>query len=1140
MMDDSLESFERSVPCRHLSQWFLVKQKSNEDDTHLFCHGPRIALPESGLFPDNAVLYGWLLHSNKNKNATNSSNNTDAVPKHDAVFVRIAQLDRWFLDRSKEQRGYWISAQNVDYWLQDPCTHKPTTPGTHVSSNINEEKETQNPSKSNNSSSSSSTNSTNTSNNYSNHSKRRRQNRMTFPVKRTRIDMNGNFNPLKDANKNTATTTSSSNNLLPESNNSHEDKQLETAPKDVPNPLPSQEEVHLLHRLRLGLLSNLMDLIATRNEEEGDQIAHLSPNEFLDWIQTKFAKENDNTALQVISSSSYLNWETLRHHRYFLGEHLVFYRSPFTISCPLLMGFMQDKEEPASTTTNVIKDSSASVVKRRPRKGDLPPQKPKRKRGQPKRHPPQLEVDPPPERPFVLKRLEERTLSETSSMRQFASVVEQWSRQTSWGAQIVETDEKSNKLSMLELALEARPKWSHSNPPPPLSAVEDNNGVAMDLYNSEFRKEGTKEQEPMSRILKETVQREDDNDGDDHNTFAIDKDDNGVDDSSMATRAPRYGGERRYTPLESPKKDTSQPEREIEYFGINDMTSVKTASTSTVNKAHGKDASPGRLKQSEEYKENNVKCGRTVSDTKNIAWKASRKSVFGVIHQKATKARIPSDKPTPGSQSKTHPRKMSALQRLENAIQKRQSLANNSSGSSGSIRRRDVSRKEPKWGIMKSTKNDEEEEPQLTSKKDDSKKKPTWGILNQPSTADADDTKEKPNRSSSSRKDEGVSARPNWGIMNQPSTEEEDASDQPNWGIINHPSKEEVDIAQEDPMPPSRKEDVLYQPNWGIMNQLSTDTYDAQEVPKPVSRKKKDISDQPKWGIMNQPSMTQTNVAQINLVAKIDASDQPNWGIMNQPSAAESEKPNLTATETKYASKQEKKKAKCNKLTAETNGFPENPKPTIRGEEKNPSKGQEKAKCYQMQRLQPSKSPVTITTTKRGILKTPGSNRKRPPNIRWCDEQDCHDTKPRGTALSPIILWDSDTRSPEDVKCAPLPTLATFVFHQNDQTLKIPVQDLSQKMRKVFRLAHAAPGADRVFSSWTKVDQKKLDRGKAVIQIKVGSMSFTMEHFSALTAQDVVDCAPLNHGQQQHFPSSAIDMKPSEVLIQLGLLDKIP
>ena len=111
--DYEYSSCENMWCTRRLSQWCLVDLSSastKEERGDLARNLPRLALPETGIFPPNVVLYGWL-------QPVCVSNRT--------IFVRISNLERWVVNRSKEGRGYWIVTDSTTYyWLQDPCCQK--------------------------------------------------------------------------------------------------------------------------------------------------------------------------------------------------------------------------------------------------------------------------------------------------------------------------------------------------------------------------------------------------------------------------------------------------------------------------------------------------------------------------------------------------------------------------------------------------------------------------------------------------------------------------------------------------------------------------------------------------------------------------------------------------------------------------------------------------------------------------------------------------------------------------------------------------------------------------------------------------------------------------------------------------------
>ena len=102
--------------------------------------------------------------------------------------------------------------------------------------------------------------------------------------------------------------------------------------------LASQEDLHLQYRIRLGLLSVLIDHFSNMSDDEVVEASRTSPCDFLSQLH------DDNVSATAIDPNI-LSWTTVRPYANFLGTHLVLLRHSLTVSCPLLLGFLKEEQE---------------------------------------------------------------------------------------------------------------------------------------------------------------------------------------------------------------------------------------------------------------------------------------------------------------------------------------------------------------------------------------------------------------------------------------------------------------------------------------------------------------------------------------------------------------------------------------------------------------------------------------------------------------------------------------------------------------------------------------------------------------------------------------------------------------------------
>ena len=288
----------------------------NNFDTRQFQYGKRMPLPEEtlGKFSKNTILYGWLHPSPTHQHQQSSSSSSSATTtsnKNEWILLKLVP-DRWVLNRSKQHRGYWIRTNRAAYWLQEPCSYRPKEVAEVASA----------------SSSSSSSNPHSNKNNGTTKQKKKKKKK-----RRRRL-----FHCSTVHNRQQSTIQPTT-------------PPAPKAPAAVPIKLyPSQEQILLQQRLRLALLSVIVDAIANMTDEDVEGISRLDPPAFLALLMRERPPQqsagrdrsgDDEASAAALSPPLLSDWSTAKSHGCFIGSHLILLRPALTVRCPLLAGFLR-------------------------------------------------------------------------------------------------------------------------------------------------------------------------------------------------------------------------------------------------------------------------------------------------------------------------------------------------------------------------------------------------------------------------------------------------------------------------------------------------------------------------------------------------------------------------------------------------------------------------------------------------------------------------------------------------------------------------------------------------------------------------------------------------------------------------------
>ena len=110
--------------------------------------------------------------------------------------------------------------------------------------------------------------------------------------------------------------------------------------------LSSQADVHLEHRVRLGLLSVLLDEVSTMTEEEINTISLQGPQKLMEHLvgrHTTPTKINGNSTAGANDCDQYklFDWKSWQPHRHFVGTNLLLVHASLSVFSPLLLGMFQ-------------------------------------------------------------------------------------------------------------------------------------------------------------------------------------------------------------------------------------------------------------------------------------------------------------------------------------------------------------------------------------------------------------------------------------------------------------------------------------------------------------------------------------------------------------------------------------------------------------------------------------------------------------------------------------------------------------------------------------------------------------------------------------------------------------------------------
>lgn len=408
--EEDTGDYDSSLPRKYLSQWFLVKapaqgewqsynsasadngrqqqqQQHVMNDAYFIHHTERIPLPETGIFAKNVILYGWLLPRNRNEKEGSVVGTASSGRDEDgAVFVRITQLDRWVIDRSKERRGFWVMTRHASYWLQRPCSYHPEV---LLAKKLGNDKYAKNSGP---------------------FTLGRKRKRSTAESKRAREDH------MQDS-------TNEYNLRNPfDSHNEFNDMEEIQASPDIKEQgrvfLPSQEDIHLTDRLRLGLLSNLLDIFSKLTDDELEEISELTPQSFVAWLESNYSQRD------ATKDGATSRWKALQSHGKFLGTHLMFSHPCFKLLSPLLRGFL--------TAGNVFQYLESSVdvsLSGGKAQGEG------KKRGRPRKESQSLIFQIRPHQ----SRSNKSKLNDSNMILQYALDSEHFSQQFAWGEPMKDT-----------------------------------------------------------------------------------------------------------------------------------------------------------------------------------------------------------------------------------------------------------------------------------------------------------------------------------------------------------------------------------------------------------------------------------------------------------------------------------------------------------------------------------------------------------------------------------------------------------------------------------------------------------------------------------------------------------------------------
>ncbi|CAB9522759.1 expressed unknown protein [Seminavis robusta] len=378
---------DESLPQRLLSQWYLVQPNELPENPEcaevnrklkqslVFSHCPRIALPECGKFPPNLVLYGWA-------SPKNTETQRKLPPKK---FVAITKLEGWVVSQAKSHRGYWVQSQNAIYWLQDPCTHKapvlpldavaleattsvdqdaknnaleafasgiaadkhPQPANTRIEKRsmekvskeniVNDSQATEQPLK--------------RGRGRPKGSKNKKSPAVQLPPRKKRGRPKGSKNrkPSLGMTRTVVARTIGRPQATTETSSTDESGTVTIAvnsQEDTTSTVPSQsqEDVHLHCRVRLGLLSILLDETSSMNHVQLAQFSSLAPRAMLARLKERYGSNDEN-------DTDIWDWEQWQPHSHFIGSYLVIHNASLSVQCNLRLGMLLNPRSGDLTST---------------------------------------------------------------------------------------------------------------------------------------------------------------------------------------------------------------------------------------------------------------------------------------------------------------------------------------------------------------------------------------------------------------------------------------------------------------------------------------------------------------------------------------------------------------------------------------------------------------------------------------------------------------------------------------------------------------------------------------------------------------------------------------------------------------------